>query len=193
MVLESYGLSGIILNSNGNLLVFKLFFGRSMKPAILCHKRDMDDQRLFARKKSLKRCKKWFQDKKDIIKNLCNLCQIVCLGSESFLVPLLCFLPYERSLVAHIPLVAQYRWFHRSSKAKFEHDHISYLINRWSLRLGRPLILIRNIMFLLVFQQFHIFHTSQMTGSAQKCPNMVKKGQKGPKSISNKPLIVETW
>ena len=59
MFLESYGLSGIILNSNGNLVVLKLFFGRSMKPAMLCHKRDMDDHRLFARKKSLKRCKKW--------------------------------------------------------------------------------------------------------------------------------------
>ena len=32
-----------------------------------------------------------------------------------------------------------------------------------------------------------------MTGSAQKCPNMVKKGQKGPKPISHERLVVETW
>ena len=53
MVLEAYGLSRIILNSNGNSVVFKLFFGRSMEPAILSHKRGMDDQRLFVQKKNI--------------------------------------------------------------------------------------------------------------------------------------------
>ena len=53
-----------------------------------------------------------------------------------------------------------------------------YLANRWSKKLGRPLTLIRKIMFLLVF---HIFHISQITGSAQKCPNEVKMDQKSPK------------
>ena len=55
-------------------------------------------------------------------------------------------------------------------------------------------------MFLLVY---HIFHTSQMTGSAHKGPKWVKRdqngskgtkmGQKGPKSISHEPLVVGTW
>ena len=58
-----------------------------------------------------------------------------------------------------------------------------YLANHWSQKLGRPLNLSRKCMFLLVF---HIFHTSQMTGSAQKCPNIVKMGQKkGKKAISH--------
>ena len=59
MVLEAYGLSRIILNSNEEtLVVLKLFLGRSMKSAILSHKRDMDDQRLFEWKKTLKLYKK---------------------------------------------------------------------------------------------------------------------------------------
>ena len=128
MVLQAYGLSRIILHSNGNLVVFNLFFGRSTKPATLSHKRDMDDQRPFVRKKTMKLCKKLFQDKKDNIKNLCYLCQIVHLDSESFLAPLQCFFLYKQSLVVHTPLVAQYRWSHRSSEEKFEHHRVSIRI-----------------------------------------------------------------
>ena len=57
MVLEAYRLSRIILNTNENLMVFKLCVGRSMKPTILSHKRDME-KRPFERKKTLKMCKK---------------------------------------------------------------------------------------------------------------------------------------
>ena len=57
-----------------------------------------------------------------------------------------------------------------------------YLANHWSQKLGRPFISIRKIMFLLVF---HIFHTYQITGSAQKCPNRVKRDQKGVKRTQN--------
>ena len=32
-----------------------------------------------------------------------------------------------------------------------------------------------------------------MTGSAQKCPNMVKMGQKGPKPIYHERLVAHTW
>ena len=65
-----------------------------------------------------------------------------------------------------------------------------YLTNLRSQKLdGRPLILSRKVMFLLVY---HIFHTFQMTGSAQKCPNKVKRGQKGSKSISRELLILDT-
>ena len=63
-----------------------------------------------------------------------------------------------------------------------------YIMNRWSLRLGWPLISIRN-MFLLMF---HIFHTCQITGSAKKCPNRVKRdhmGSKGRKKGSKGPKI----
>ena len=69
-----------------------------------------------------------------------------------------------------------------------------YLANHWSQKRSRPLISIRKIMFLLVF---HMFYTSQITGSAQNCPNMVtngpKEGQKDPECISHEPLVKETW
>ena len=55
----------------------------------------------------------------------------------------------------------------------------------------------------------YLFHTSQMTESAQKCPNREKRDQKGkkgskevksakmgpmePKSISNEPVVLGTW
>ena len=75
-----------------------------------------------------------------------------------------------------------------------------YLANHWSQKLGRPLISIRKIMFLLVF---HMFYTCQITGSAQNAhigskgtkmgQKDPKSDQKGPKSISCEPSVIETW